>query len=120
MQDVLCLGILVADLVAKPVKSLPARGSLTLVDNIQLHSGGCAASTATALAKLGFSAGVSGMVGNDGLAEVIINNLNKFGIDTRYILKTDQADTSASMVLVDLSGERSFIHCTVNKTSFAR
>jgi len=112
MPDVLCLGILVADLVAKPVNAFPAKGGLTLVNSIQLHNGGCAANTATALAKLGFSAGVSGMVGNDGLAEVLINNLSKFGINTQYIMKTDRADTSVSMVLVDSSGERSFIHCT--------
>ncbi|SHG72579.1 carbohydrate kinase family protein [Desulforamulus hydrothermalis] len=112
MPDVLCLGIIVADLVAKPVTGLPPRGGLKLVDSIQLHNGGCAVNTATALAKLGFTAAVSGMVGNDGLGQVLIDNLVKAGVDTRYILKTDQAGTSVSMVLVDSSGERSFIHYT--------
>ncbi|SHE58787.1 carbohydrate kinase family protein [Desulforamulus putei] len=112
MPDVLCLGILVADLVAKPVTALPPKGGLKLVESIQLHNGGCAANTATALAKLGFTAAVSGMVGNDGLGQVLIDNLIKAGIDTRYIMKTNQAGTSVSMVLVDSSGERSFIHYT--------
>lgn len=112
MPDVLCLGIIVADMVAKPVTKMPQKGELTLVDSIQLHNGGCAANTAIALAKLGIEPRVCGMVGNDGLGQVLIDILNKAGVDTRYIVKSDQANTSASLVLVDSSGERSFIHST--------
>ena len=118
MSDVLCLGIIVADMVAKPVTSLPQKGELALVESIQLHNGGCAANTATALVKLGFTASVCGMVGNDGLGQVLIHNLINMGVDTRYIAKTDRADTSASMVLVDALGERSFIHCTGGNGAF--
>ena len=56
-MDVVCLGILVADAIARPVGELPDRGSLGLVDDISLHGGGCALNTASALVRLGLSAG---------------------------------------------------------------
>ncbi|MEA3346022.1 MAG: hypothetical protein U9Q78_07260 [Chloroflexota bacterium] len=51
--DVACPGIMVADVVARPVTGLPARGQLALVDKMELHTGGCAVNTGIALAKLG-------------------------------------------------------------------
>ncbi len=40
MAEVTCLGILVADVVGKPVDQTPERGKLTLVDTMELHIGG--------------------------------------------------------------------------------
>ncbi|MBO8138162.1 MAG: carbohydrate kinase family protein [Desulfotomaculum sp.] len=110
MSEVLCLGIIVADLVAKPINSYPRQGELVLADDIQLHLGGCAASSAVALSKLGYKTRVCGMVGQDGLGSILIDNLKKYGVDTSFISRTSKAGTSTSMVLVDPSGERSFIH----------
>jgi hypothetical protein len=45
--DVICLGLLVADVIARPVDELPAPGSLALVDGIDQRGGGCALNTAT-------------------------------------------------------------------------
>ena len=39
-MDVTCLGILVADAIARPVETLPAHGSLALVEEISLRGGG--------------------------------------------------------------------------------
>ena len=47
-SKVICLGAVVADLVALPVTSLPAPGDL-LIPEITLHIGGCAANSATGL-----------------------------------------------------------------------
>ena len=52
-KPIACLGILVADVIGKPVHSVPDPGSLVLVDEMSLHCGGCAANAATALANLG-------------------------------------------------------------------
>ena len=53
MPDVICLGILVADLVARPVDQFPERGRLLLSDEMKLSAGGCAANTAAGLARMG-------------------------------------------------------------------
>ena len=62
MIDVVCLGILVADVIARPVDELP-HGAVSLMDEVSLHGGGCALNTATGLARLGLSVAVAGKVG---------------------------------------------------------
>ncbi len=109
-MDVVCLGILVADAIARPVGGLPERGSLGLVDEISLHGGGCALNTASALVRLGLSAGVVGKVGDDALGAFIVALLDERGIDRRGVLTDPAVATSASVVLVDSSGERTFLH----------
>lgn len=110
MLDVLCLGIMVADVVARPVRELPERGRLVLADQIELHTGGCAVNTAIALAKLGLSAGVIGKVGQDGFGDFILRELKRYGLEVSGVKRTPEANTSATMVLVEPDGERRFIH----------
>lgn len=110
MPDVACLGILVADLVGRPIDALPERGRLGLVDRMELHIGGCAANTAMALARLGVNTAVLGKVGQDGLGEFITATLDRSGIDTRGIIHDPGVGTSTTMVLVGADGERTFLH----------
>jgi len=108
--DVVCLGIMVADVLARPVSRLPERGKLDLVDRIELHTGGCAVNTGIALAKLGVRTAVMGKVGMDGFGDFIIHTLERHGIDTTGVVRDHVANTSATMVMIDPDGERSFIH----------
>jgi sugar/nucleoside kinase (ribokinase family) len=110
MAEVTCLGILVADLVGKPVDEYPSRGKLVLVDQLELHSGGCASSTGVALSKIGISAAMIGKVGSDGLGDFMIGVLAKNGIDARGVVRDPKVGTSGTMVMVHSDGERSFIH----------
>ncbi len=108
-MDVLCLGLLVADVIAKPVEELPGRGRLELVDKIELHSGGGAVNVSNALGKLGVKTGIIGKVGEDGFGDFLIKILKSYGVDTRGI-KRASTNTSSTMVLVSPDGERSFLH----------
>ncbi len=110
MADVTCLGILVADVLGKPVDSWPERGKLMLVDRMELHTGGCAANTGTALAKIGIDTAIIGKVGNDGFGDFMVNELSKWGADCKGIVRDPKTATSATMVTVHSDGERSFIH----------
>ena len=110
MADITCLGILVADLVGKPVDEYPARGKLTLVDQLELHSGGCAANTGVSLAKIGVDTAIIGKVGADGLGDFMVGVLEKNGIDSRGVVRDPAIGTSGTMVMVHGDGERSFIH----------
>jgi sugar/nucleoside kinase (ribokinase family) len=110
MFDVACLGIVVADIVARPVAQLPARGQLALVERMELHTGGCAANTGIALAKLGRRVTVLGKVGQDGLGDFICHALRAHGVDTKGVLRDAETNTAATMVMVDAAGERSFLH----------
>jgi sugar/nucleoside kinase (ribokinase family) len=110
MTDVACLGILVADAIARPVDKLPSSGALELVDEISLHGGGCALNTASALVRLGLTASVVGKVGADTFGDFVLELLDSRGVDRRGVLRDPTVRTSATVVLVDSSGERTFLH----------
>ena len=108
-MDVVCLGILVADVIARPVDELP-HGAVSLMDDVSLHGGGCALNTATGLVRLGLSALVVGKVGEDTFGDFVVGLLAERGLDTRGVLRDPAVPTSATVVLVDRAGERSFLH----------
>ena len=108
--DVVCLGILVADVIARPFDELPPTGSLGLVERVSLHGGGCALNTASALTRLGCTAAVAGKVGDDALGDFLIHLLDERGVDRRGVIRDPSASTSATVVLVRGDGERTFLH----------
>lgn len=110
MADVVCLGILVADVVGKPVDKWPERGKLELLERMELHSGGCAANTGIDLAKIGIDTAVIGKVGDDGFGDFMVQALVRNGIDPSGVVRDRAEATSATMVMVHGDGERSFIH----------
>ena len=110
MSEVVCLGILVADVVGKPIEAFPPKGTLRNVERMELHAGGCAANTGIALAKLGVDTGVIGKIGEDGFGLFLTQTLEQQGVDTRGLVRDAVASTSATMVAVDEAGERTFLH----------
>lgn len=110
MYDVACVGILVADAIAKPVKKIPEKGKLELVDNLNLYTGGCAASAAIDMSIIGRKVAIIGKIGNDGFGNFMRNSLEDYSLDTKGLKVTPDANTSASLVIVTDDGERSFIH----------
>jgi len=110
MSKVICLGILVADVIAKPVTQLPPKGKLIAVDTIELHTGGCATNTAIDLARLGEDVGIIGLLGNDGLGDFVLDRLRTEKVGIAGIRRTKHVGTSTCMVLSDVDGERSFIY----------
>lgn len=111
MFDVTCLGILVADAIAKVVDDIPEKGKLMPVNQLSLHTGGCAANTAMDLTKIGISASIIGKVGKDGFGDFLVNALKNSGVNTDGLAAKDGINTSASVVLSASNGERTFLHC---------
>ena len=118
MAKVVCLGILVADVVGKPIESFPPKGTLASVDRMELHAGGCAANTGITLAKLGVPTAVIGKVGRDGFGDFLIQTLARNGVEIEGVVQDDEASTSATMVAVDAAGERTFLHHTGANAAF--
>jgi sugar/nucleoside kinase (ribokinase family) len=118
MFDVACLGILVADVVTRTVQAFPESGKLTLMDHIDLYTGGCAVSSAVDMARLGLNTAISGKVGDDGFGRFMRQALASDGVDASHVAVDETRATSASVVLVDDRGERSFLHCLGANGSF--
>lgn len=111
MKKVACVGILVADVMADTVAQYPAPGELLRVDHITLHNGGNAMTAAVNLTKMGVDAKMVGKVGNDVFGLYLKDCLARGGVDTRGLRLDDSVQTSVSLVLLDATGERSFLHC---------
>jgi sugar/nucleoside kinase (ribokinase family) len=109
MADVVCLGIVVVDVLAWPVDTVPERGSLALIEGAALRAGGCALNTATSLARLGVGVTLAGVVGTDLFGDFLVETISARNLDSR-IVRTGQHPTSTSVVLVTSDGERTFLH----------
>jgi len=110
MTDVVCLGILVADVITRPVDDVPATGSLGFVDEVALHGGGCALNTASTLARLGLRAAVAGKVGADPFGDFLLDLLDARGVIRDAVVRDPSVPTSSTVVLVSEAGERTFLH----------
>jgi sugar/nucleoside kinase (ribokinase family) len=108
--SVLCAGILVADIFVPPVPALPGAGELRATEDFLIDSGGCAANTATCLAKLGVPTMVAGRVGSDLFGEFIARDLSGKGIDTTGLKRSTAQGTSKTVVLTVAGEDRRFIH----------
>ncbi len=112
MYDITCVGILVADVIAKPVEGLPERGLLSLVDTLELYSGGNAMTASINCAKLGLKTAVIGKIGMDSFGGFLTKVLNENQVNCQGLKVDAQVQTSASVALIGKDGERSFLHCT--------
>jgi sugar/nucleoside kinase (ribokinase family) len=108
--DVVTIGVVCADVMARPVEELPERGSLALVPTLEIHLGGLAGVTAAILCQLGAKAAFIGRLGRDGFGDYIIHALTSRGVDVSRVRRTAQCGASASIVLIGMDGERTFLH----------
>ena len=116
--DVACVGILCADVLAKPVDQLPEKGKLGLIDQLQLQIGGCASNTAIDLAKIGLTSVMIGKIGADGFGKFLQETLPHEGVATEGLSVDQSVQTSASVVLIGRDGERSILHCLGSNSRF--
>ncbi len=119
-MGIACLGVIVVDVVGKPIDTLPPRGTIQLTERIELHIGGNAANTAAALGKLGVGAKLVGNLGDDNFGRFLITALEGAGVDCSTLGQaTDGTPTPVSLVTVHSDAERSFIHAPGTNATFA-
>lgn len=111
MPEVVSLGIIVADVWARPVDEWPERGRLGVVAETGISLGGCAANTAVGLARMGVATAVMGCVGADGFGDLVLELLRQDAVDVSGVYRTSAASTSTTLILIDSAGERTFLHC---------
>ena len=107
-MDVLSLGIYVVDVLGRPIDQFPKKGELTLFDELEIHTGGCANNVAIALTRLGISTGAIGKVGSDAFGDLILRTLTENGVNATGMKQDTRASTSFTFVAVASDGERTF------------
>jgi sugar/nucleoside kinase (ribokinase family) len=108
--DVLCAGIVVADVMAKAIDEVPAWDHLGTFDHIEHHIGGCAVNTAVDLAHLGAWVKVCACVGNDGAGMFIRRRLEDEGVPASGLVEAEGVATSYTFVMIGSDGRRRYLH----------
>jgi len=109
-MDILCIGQLVADILVKPVDGIDLGIDTKRVDHISLKNGGDCLNTAIVLSKLGNEVGFVGKVGNDSFGDFLVKTIKYYDIDYRGLKILSDASTSSVIVLINNSGERTFLY----------
>ena len=101
MIDVVALGELLIDFACL---STDADGYPTMA----AHPGGAPANFLAALTKFGAKTALMGKVGTDAFGKMLLGTLQKAGIETRGIVKSDDVFTTLAFVTFDDHGDREF------------
>ena len=101
---------MLVDVLVKPVDRLPPPGGLLPVGRVEMAMGGCASNSAIALARMGVVTELWGKLGRDFFGQFALQNLKKDSVNSSGIVFDSKTSTSATVVLVDSKGQRSFLH----------
>lgn len=84
---------------------LPKPGETVLGGSFKMFSGGKGGNQAVATARLGGEVSFVAKVGNDIFGEQVLEQYDKEGIDTRFILSDSHMPTGVALITVDQKGE---------------
>jgi len=108
VAGVICSGNIVYDTLVHPVDQTQW-GTTTPVETIESHIGGNGANTSVTLVALGVPVRLLGAVGRDDWGRFSTGVLRNSGVDTSAICEVE-TPTAATVVLVNSSGARKFLH----------
>jgi ribokinase len=105
MPDVIVMGDINVDVVFS-IPAYPVPGSEAISTSVQMYTGGSAINTAIALAKMDIDVGFIGRIGQDTLANQILNDLKSVGVDCSCIQVDPKVSTGLIFIAVTGDGER--------------
>ncbi|MCC8140285.1 MAG: carbohydrate kinase family protein [Lachnospiraceae bacterium] len=105
-MSVLCIGSAVIDITACPVEASVTWKEKQRISDIHIVPGGDAVNQSVHLAALGNEVYLCGCVGDDQNGQLLEDALRNRGIDTRFLRRKTDFQTTASLVLVNGVGER--------------
>lgn len=107
--NVVCIGVMLVDLPLGPVNENLFTRESTVVDHIQLTTGGDALNEAIIISRLGHSSALIGQIGKDMLGDFIIKRCEVDGVDHDSVIRDANISTRINIVLIKEDGERHFI-----------
>ncbi|MGY6018993.1 carbohydrate kinase family protein [Streptomyces spinosirectus] len=109
-MKVVTMGVHVLDVLVRPVEEIPEGQGATLVEDIRMTAAGTAAGTALTLAKLGASVRTAGAIGTDPTGDLLIQLLDRAGVDTELLVRRIDTSTSATVLPIRPNGDRPTLH----------
>jgi ribokinase len=105
--SILVFGDINADIIAR-VKSWPNPGEECLTNKVEFHCGGVAANCAIALARWKVHPTLIAQVGQDAIADTLLQKLPVNGVSTAHIHRTNRAMSGLLYINVTPDGQRTF------------
>lgn len=118
MKKILCIGSVTTDILVSPADSIPSPGTMRNVSSVTTHVGGCASNAAIDLAKLGVPSILSCKVGTDNFGDFVLETAKAAGVDIRGVVRDPTVNTTASVVCIHSSGERSMLYNPGSTSAF--
>lgn len=109
MTSVLTVGSTTVDFVFH-VDVFPSTAEKHKAKDAEIVGGGCAVNAAAAIIRLGGKSYLAADIGDDQLADIIVDELVKIGVDTGLVRRTKGGRSSFSSVLVSSDGERMILN----------
>ncbi len=104
--DVICIGAALVDMIAQVARH-PLDDDEVFVSDLTILSGGAAANTSYACAKIGLSTAFIGKLGEkDPFSDKIINDFKEVSVDTRLIKYSRDYTTGSAYVALNQKGDR--------------
>jgi len=110
MSKIVSMGVHILDVLGRHVSEVPAGQGISLIEEIRITAAGTAAGTSVDMAKLGCDVIAVGAIGNDEMGKILIGILNRYKIDTTYLVIKDGVQTSGSILPIRPNGERPALH----------
>lgn len=104
------VGIYIVDVLGRPVSALPVGQGSHPLDEIRMTPAGTAGGTAVDLARLGARVSAIGAIGVDLIGDFLVDALRREGVDTDGLVRTDAAQTSATILPIHPDGSRPAWH----------
>lgn len=97
--DVIAIGELNVDLLLNRIGGFPEIGKEKFAGDMLLTLGSSTAIFAANSAALGVRTGFAGMIGRDMFGELVKRSLREKGVDTRFVIESDDCATGATIVM---------------------
>ena len=115
---IVCVGAAIVDCIIKDFNPEPISATGFFAGSSNLMPGGEALNQAVTLQKLGKKARIVCYTGQDGAADILLNELHRFEVDTSFALHPDGAKTPVTVMFVDETGDRKSITTTAHRYNF--
>ncbi len=114
--DLICIGMALVDSMIRGFNPEPVSASGYLAESGSLSPGGEAVNAAIAAAKLGLRTGILCALGEDAAGQIVKNELEKNGVDTRLTVRSPE--TPVSTIFIREDGTRKSITNQAHRYNF--
>lgn len=117
--DVACLGLIVSDILVKPVDAGLFSVDTTKVDTIRMMPGGDALNESIVFTRLGMRTVLLGKTGDDWLGASVMKAVSESGVDVSCVKADPNTCTTTSIVMSGYSGQRNFLYNSGNNDTLS-